>query len=57
MSWMETGVQLGWAIEPERKRVTIYRPGQPPEVRDGLEVIEGEGPIAGFRLNLAPILA
>jgi Uma2 family endonuclease len=55
--WIEAGVALGWAIDPELKRVTIYRASQAPEALDGLDAIDGEGPVAGFRLNLASIWA
>jgi len=55
--WLANGVELGWLIDPRSQSVTIYRPHQDPEVRTGVDSIHGEGPIAGFTLNLAPVWA
>ena len=35
-----------------RAKVYIYRPGQQPETLHKPEALEGEGPIAGFRLEI-----
>lgn len=51
--WMDAGVQLGWAIDPEQKLVTTYSAGQEPKTLLDPEYLEGEGPIAGFRLKIA----
>jgi Uma2 family endonuclease len=50
--WMANGAQLGWLIDPHSATVSIYRPGQQPETLHKPEVLEGEGPIAGFRLEM-----
>lgn len=50
--WMANGAQLAWLIDPIRKLAIIYRPGQQPETLLKPEVLEGEGPIAGFRLKM-----
>jgi Uma2 family endonuclease len=50
--WMANGAQLGWLIDPYAATVYIYRPGQQPEVLPKPEVMVGEGPIAGFRLEM-----
>jgi Uma2 family endonuclease len=56
--WMRGGVELGWLIEADRKTVYIYRAGQPgPEKRTGIKKLEGEGPVAGFELDLTNIWA
>jgi len=55
--WLANGVELGWLIDPRSQSVTIYRPHQDPEVRTGVDSIHGEGPIAGFTLDLAPVWA
>jgi len=53
--WMENGAQLGWLIDADHRTVYIYRPGQEPEkVVDAQRVI-GEGPVAGFVLELAGV--
>lgn len=50
--WMANGAQLAWLIDPVRKLAIIYRPGQQPELTTKPEVLEGEGPVAGFRLEM-----
>ena len=49
---MSNGAQLAWLIDPIRKLAIVYRPGQQPETLHKPEVLEGEGPIAGFRLEM-----
>ena len=51
--WMSRGAQLGWLIDPRRKQVMIYRPGREPETLFQPEILEGEKPIQGFRLEMA----
>ena len=53
--YLANGSQLGWLIDPERRSVTIYRPQAEPETRADLQSIEGEGPVAGFVLDLSPV--
>jgi Uma2 family endonuclease len=50
--WMENGAQLGWLIDPYTATVYIYRPGQQLQILTKPEVLQGEGPIAGFRLEM-----
>jgi len=42
----------GMADRSVRKLAIIYRPGQQPELTTKPEVLEGEGPVAGFRLEM-----
>ena len=53
--WIENGAQLAWLIDPERRAVEIYRPGAEPETREDATSVEGEGPVAGFTLDLGPV--
>lgn len=50
--WIDNGVSLGWLIDPDRRTVTIYRPGVEPEVLVSPEQIAGVSPVAGFILDL-----
>jgi Uma2 family endonuclease len=50
--YLEQGAQLGWLIDPENKTIEIYRPNGHSEKRTGIDKIEGEGPVAGFVLDL-----
>ena len=55
--YIANGVKLGWLIDPIERTVTIYRPGQAPEVLSNPASVPGEGPVAGFVLELDRILA
>lgn len=50
--WIDNGAALAWLIDAERRAVEIYRPNQAPEVLENVSRIEGEGPVAGFTLDL-----
>jgi|SRR5579871_296575 len=53
--WISNGVELGWLIDGDARSVHVYRRGRRPTVRRNLKEIAGEGPVAGFVLNLLPI--
>jgi Uma2 family endonuclease len=53
--WIENGAQVGWLIDADRRTVTIYRPAEEPEDRVDVPYLDGEGPVAGFRLELQDI--
>jgi Uma2 family endonuclease len=57
VEWIENGTQLGWLLDPDNEIAYVYRPGQLPEALHRPERIEGEGPVAGFVLELARIWA
>jgi len=51
--WVANGAQLAWLIDPDHRSVAIYRPGTDVEKRTNLDSITGEGPVAGFVLDLS----
>ncbi len=53
--WIDNGAQLGWLILPETRTVHIYRAGLPVESVTGVSELAGEGPVAGFELDLSDI--
>ncbi|MBW4038732.1 MAG: Uma2 family endonuclease [Acidobacteria bacterium] len=53
--WMAYGVEVGWLIDPSRRVVEVYRPGREVEVVEGGSVVEGDGPVAGFVLELGMV--
>ena len=53
--WIANGVELAWLIDPQRKVVEVYRPGEEPEVHEQPTSVEGSGPVAGFSLVLERI--
>ncbi len=55
--WIANGAKLGWLIDPYTATAYIYRPGHQTEVLHKPEVLEGEGPIKGFRLEMEPFWA
>jgi Uma2 family endonuclease len=54
LEYLGQGAQLGWLIDPESKAVEVYRAGGH-ERRTGLNTLEGEGPVAGFVLDLTSV--
>ena len=53
----KNGAELAWLLDPSRKTVEIYRPGREVEVLEGGSAVEGDGPVAGFVLELGRIWA
>jgi Uma2 family endonuclease len=53
--WIGNGVELAWLFDPEQKTVEIYRPGQEMEEQVGQSSVVGEGPVAGFVLELGKV--
>lgn len=53
--WITNGAQLAWLIDPERRAVAIYRPGDSPELLHDPTSVQGTGPVAGFELVLSRI--
>jgi Uma2 family endonuclease len=53
--WIENGAQFAWLIHPQKRTVYVYRPGHPPEELVNVESVTGEGPVAGFVLELRAI--
>jgi Uma2 family endonuclease len=46
---------LGWLIDPQRRRVAIYRLGQAVEILESPVSLSGEDVLLGFVLNLENI--
>jgi Uma2 family endonuclease len=56
--WMRGGAELAWLIDADAKTVYIYRAGaNEPEQRTSIAQLPGEGPVAGFELDLTDIWA
>ena len=53
--WIANGVQLGWLLDGDHRCVYIYKPGCKVEKRTGTSQLAGEGPVAGFILDLEDI--
>jgi Uma2 family endonuclease len=55
--WIANGVLLGWLIDGDAQTVYVYRIGKPMEKLTGTTSLAGDGPIAGFVLDLTAIWA
>ena len=55
--WIANGVLLGWLIDGDAQTVYVYRIGKPMEKLTGVTSLPGDGPIAGFVLDLTAIWA
>jgi Uma2 family endonuclease len=53
--YIENGVSLGWLIDPENKRVHIYRVNGEVEVLQNPQIVSGEDVLVGFELNVQEI--
>jgi Uma2 family endonuclease len=53
--YLENGAQLGWLIDPEERRVYVYRPNEPVQELQGPETISGSPLLSGFELDLRQI--
>ena len=54
--WAANGVDLGWLIDGDNRRVYVYRcDGTEPRIVAGADSIAGEGPVEGFVLPLDSI--
>lgn len=53
--YVENGARLGWLIDPESRRVYIYRPGKEVERLDGAASVSGEPELPGFVLDVQKI--
>lgn len=55
LAYLLNGVELCWLIDPISRKVSIYKPGEAPIELDGPARVEGQGPVAGFVLDLKHI--
>jgi Uma2 family endonuclease len=53
--YMENGTQLGWLIDPYKKRVYIYRPGQDVECLENPTTIQGDPVLPGFVFDVTAV--
>jgi len=53
--WLGNTVKLGWIIDADRRTAYVYRACRQPEKLVEPAQLKGEGPVAGFVLELAEI--
>jgi Uma2 family endonuclease len=53
--YIANGARLGWLIDPQNRRVELYRPGRDVEKWDNPLELSGEEVLPGFILNLSRV--
>ena len=53
--YIANGAKLGWLIDPDKKQVHVYRPGQPVQILDNPQSLAGDPELPGFVLDLDPV--
>lgn len=53
--YIENGVSLGWLIDPQKRKVHIYRENGKTEILDNPETVSGEDVLQGFELKVIDI--
>jgi Uma2 family endonuclease len=53
--YLDNGVRLAWLIDPEQRRVHIYRPDQPVEMLENPSSVSADPLLPGFVLDLQDI--
>jgi len=53
--YLANGAQLGWLIDPDERRVYVYRPNTPVEMLENPESVSGDPELPGFVLQLTEI--
>ncbi|MGH9762282.1 MAG: Uma2 family endonuclease [Blastocatellia bacterium] len=55
LEYLENGALLGWLIDPDNRRVYVYRPGEPVQQLDDLDSLSSAVLLPGFELMLLEI--
>lgn len=53
--YIANGTPLGWLIDPDQRRVSVYRPGMPVEVVENPDTLSGAPVLPGFILDLRAV--
>ena len=53
--WLENGVELGWLLQPSKRRVLVYKSALADPGEIYTDSIDGIGPVEGFHLNLLEV--
>lgn len=53
--YIENGARLGWLVDPQERKVHVYRPEAPVEVLNHPESVTGDPVLPGFTLDLRRI--
>ena len=53
--YVENGARLGWLIDPQERKVRVYKPGEPVRILSGPDKLCGDRVLSDFNLDLKPI--
>jgi Uma2 family endonuclease len=53
--YLANGAQLGWLIDPQERKVTVYRTGHPVECLEDPAQVSGASHLPGYVLDLAAV--
>ena len=53
--YMENGARLGWLIDPQNRRIYVYRPNSEIEILESPESVSADPELKGFTLNLEEV--
>jgi Uma2 family endonuclease len=53
--YLENGAKLGWLLDPQQRKVHVYKPGEPVRVLNDPDSVSAEPVLPGFVLDLKPI--
>jgi Uma2 family endonuclease len=53
--YIENGASLGWLIDPKKRRVYIFRPGEEVIVLEDPKIVSGDPLLPGFELEMEEI--
>ena len=53
--YLANGARLGWLLDPQTRRVHVYRPGQAAELLEDPETVSGEDVLVGFELKVLEV--
>jgi Uma2 family endonuclease len=55
--YIQNGALLGWLIDPQHRRVYVYRPGAPVECLEQADSVNGDPELPGWVLDLGEVWA
>ncbi len=53
--YVDNGVKLDWLIDPDQKRVYVYRPDAPVQTLENPASVSGDPILPGFTLDLCEV--
>lgn len=53
--YLSAGVAMVWFVEPDKRQLTVFCPGQAPQIFDRNDVLDGGDVLPGFQLPLQEV--